>query len=335
MEKVIIGNTKIGSGEQTFIIAEAGLNHDGDFKAAKKLVKAASKTGADVVKFQIFKTEDFISENEEYFDLFKSLEFTQDEWIELANLAEDNEIMFSASVFDEGSAELLNDIDVPVYKISSGDLTHFPLLDYVSKKNLPVILSTGVSTIGEIEESLNNIYNSGNQQVALMHCVSNYPTKYEDTNLSVIKNLKEMFNIPVGFSDHTTGLLIPSLAVAKGADLIEKHFTLDTNLPGPDHKLSLDPREFEQMVKNIRITESALGDGVKRITDEEEEMKLVGRRSITATADIYKGEKISEDKIKVLRPGNGIEPKYFDVVVGKTANKDIKKNQTMKWDLIC
>jgi N-acetylneuraminate synthase/N,N'-diacetyllegionaminate synthase len=335
MEKITIGNSKIGPGEQTFIIAEAGLNHDGDFTAAKKLVIAASKTGADVVKFQIFKTENFISEDEEYFDLFKSLEFTQDEWSELANLAEDKEIIFSASVFDEESAEILNDIGAPLYKISSGDLTHIPLLAYVSKKNLPVILSTGIATIGEIEESLNNMYKSGNQQIALMHCVSNYPTKYEDTNLSIIKNLKEMFDIPVGFSDHTTGVLIPSLAVAKGADIIEKHFTLNKNLPGPDHKLSLDPVEFEQMVKNIRITESALGDGVKKITGEEEEMKGLGRRSITSTTDIHKGEKISKDKIKILRPGTGIEPKYIDFVVGKTASKDIKKNQTINWDLIC
>ncbi len=179
------------------------------------------------------------------------------------------------------------------------------------------------------------MYKSGNQQIALMHCVSNYPTKYEDTNLSVIKNLKEIFNIPVGFSDHTTGVLIPSLAVAKGADIIEKHFTLNKNLPGPDHKLSLDPVEFEQMVKNIRITESALGDGVKKITGKEEEMKGLGRRSIKSTTDIHKGEKISKDKIKILRPGTGIEPKYIDFVVGKTASKDIKKNQTINWDLIC
>jgi N,N'-diacetyllegionaminate synthase len=335
MEKITIGNNKIGSGEKTFIIAEAGLNHDGDYASAKKLVNAASKTGADVVKFQIFKTENFIGENEEYFDLFKSLEFTPDEWNELANLAEDNGIMFSASVFDEESTELLNDIGAPVYKISSGDLTHYPLLEYVSKKNLPVILSTGLATIGEIEESLSNIYKTGNKKIALMHCVSNYPTKYEDTNLSLIKNLKEMFDIPVGFSDHTTGILIPSLAVAKGADIIEKHFTLDKNLPGPDHKLSLDPIEFEQMVKNIRITESAMGDGVKKITDDEEMMKGIGRRSLTSTADIPKGEKISKDSLMILRPGTGIAPKYIDFVVGKTASKDIKKNQTINWDSIC
>jgi len=335
MEKIRVGDTKIGLGEETFIIAEAGLNHDGDFAQAKKLVEEAAKTGADCVKFQIFKTEEFISENEEYFDLFKSLEFNDDEWIELANLADDNGIMFSASVFDEESTDLLNEIGSPLYKIASGDLTDFPLLDYVSKKNLPVILSTGMATIGEIAESLNNIYKSGNRQVALMHCVSNYPTKYEDSNLNFMQNLKNVFKIPVGFSDHTTGTLIPSLAVARGADLIEKHFTLDKNLPGPDHQLSLDPKEFEKMVEEIKITESALGDGVKSLTADEKQMKELARRSITSSEDIPKGVKISKDNIKILRPGMGIEPKYVDKVMGKTVNKDVKKNQTINWDFIC
>ena len=178
-----------------------------------------------------------------------------------------------------------------MYKIASGDLTHFPLLYYISKKNLPVILSTGMATIGEIDESLNNMYKSGNRQVALLHCVSNYPTRYEDSNLNVIQNLKEIFNIPVGFSDHTTGLLISSLAVAKGADLIEKHFTLDKNLPGPDHKLSLDPGEFMNMVKNIRITESALGDGVKKLTDEEEQNQRIGQEKYHRRCRNSKGRK--------------------------------------------
>jgi len=335
MEKIKVGDRIIGTGEKTFIIAEAGINHDGDFNLAKKLVKAAAKSGADVVKFQIFKAEEFVNKDAEYFDLFKALEFNDEEWIELANLAENNGVMFSASVFDEASADLLNEMGAPVYKIASGDLTHFPLLYYISKKNLPVILSTGMSTIGEIDESLKNIYKSGNRQVALMHCVSNYPTKYEDTNLSFMQNLKDMYKIPVGFSDHTTGLLIPSLAVARGADLIEKHFTVDKNLPGPDHKLSLDPTEFKKMVENIRITESAIGDGVKNLTEDEKLIKQFGRRSLTAAVDIPKGQTISRDQIKILRPGTGIEPKFVDSLVGKTVNQDVKRNQTIDWDVIC
>ncbi len=335
MEKIKVGDKKIGSGEQTFIIAEAGLNHDGDFAQAKKLVEEAAKTGADAVKFQIFKTEEFISGDAEYFDLFKSLEFNMDEWTELANLADKLGIIFSASVFDAESADFLADAGSPVYKIASGDLNYYPLLSHISKKNVPVILSTGMATLAEIEESLNNIYSTGNKQVALMHCVSSYPTEYGNVNLNLINNLKKLFNIPVGFSDHTIGNFIPSLAVAKGADLIEKHFTVDKDLPGPDHKLSLDPIEFKEMVENIRITESAMGDGVKVVTDEEKQIKKVGRRSITAVDNISQGEAISMDKIKILRPGNGIEPKYIDSIIGKTVKEDIKKNQTINWDMIC
>jgi len=335
MEKIKVGDTKIGLGEQTFIIAEAGLNHDGNFSQAKKLVEEAAKTGADAVKFQIFKTEEFISGDAEYFDLFKSLEFSMDKWTELADFADKLGIIFSASVFDEESADFLSEVGSPVYKIASGDLNYYPLLSYISKKNLPVILSTGMATIAEIDESLNNIYSSGNKQVALMHCVSSYPTEYEDANLNLINNLKNLFKIPVGFSDHTIGNLIPSLAVAKGADLIEKHFTVDKDLPGPDHKLSLDPIEFKEMVENIRITESAMGDAVKVITDDEKHTKELGRRSITAVDNISKGETISMDKIKILRPGTGIEPKYIYSIIGKTVKADVKKNQTINWDIIC
>ena len=335
MEKIKIGDIDVGYGEKTFIIAEAGLNHDGDFSLAKKLVEKAAESGADAVKFQIFKTEEFISGDAEYFDLFKSLEFKMEEWTELANLADKLGIIFSASVFDEESADFLADAGSPVYKIASGDLNHHTLLSYISKKNLPVILSTGMATLDEIDESLNNIYSSGNKQVALMHCVSLYPTEYGDANLNLINNLKQLFNIPVGFSDHTIGNLIPSLAVAKGADLIEKHFTVDKNLPGPDHKLSIDPAEFKDMVEKIRITESAMGDGVKVVTDNEKQIKKMGRRSITAVDNINKGEKISMDKIKILRPGTGIEPKYIDSIIGKKVKENVKKNQTINWDVIC
>jgi sialic acid synthase SpsE len=224
---------------------------------------------------------------------------------------------------------------VPVYKIASGDLTHIPLLEYISNKHKPIILSTGTATIGEIDESLNKIYDAGNKKVALMHCISNYPTNYQDTNLKFIQTLKQVFKIPVGFSDHTKGILIPPLAVANGADLIEKHFTINKNLPGPDHQLSLEPKEFKEMVKNIRITESAMGDGIKTLTEEEKQVKELGRRSITAKINIPKGDPITENKIKIVRPGFGIEPKFIDLIVGKIANTDIQKNQTISWKMIC
>ena len=335
MKKIRIGNFKVGNGESTFIIAEAGINHDGKFARAKELVEMAAKTGADAVKFQIFKAEEFCNKNTGDYELFESLEFSKDDWFELADFAEDMGILFTASVFGEYSADILNEIGAPVYKIASGDLNHLPLLEYISKKNSPIILSTGMATLGEIDESLNSIYDSGNHMVALMHCVSNYPTNYQDTNLKFVQTLKEVFKIPVGFSDHSIGVLIPALAVANGANLIEKHFTIDKNLPGPDHTLSLEPSEFEEMVKNIRITESSIGDGIKNITKEEKLVKELARRSITAKIDIPEGDTITEDKIKIVRPELGIEPKFLDLVVGKTAKSYIEKNQALTWDLIC
>lgn len=335
MIKIKIGDAKVGFGEPTFIIAEAGINHDGNYNQAKELVKMAAKTGADAVKFQIFKAEEFCSTNTEYFDLFESLELSKDQWLELAEFAKNQGILFTASIFGEVGADILDEIGSPVYKIASGDLTHFPLLEYISKNNKPIILSTGMATFGEIDESLNKIYNSGNKKVALLHCVSNYPTNYQDTNLKFIKTLKEAFKIPVGFSDHTNGLLIPALAVANGADIIEKHFTIDKNLPGPDHKISLDPKEFEEMIKNISITESSMGNGIKTLTEGEKQVKKLARRSITAKIDIPKGNAITKDKIKIVRPGMGIEPKFIDLIVGKTVTANIKKNQTISWDMIC
>ena len=192
-----------------------------------------------------------------------------------------------------------------------------------------------MATLGEVDESLNKIYDTGNKKVALMHCVSIYPTNYEDTNLKFIQTLKEAFKVPVGFSDHTKGILIPPLAVAEGADIIEKHFTIDKNLPGPDHELSLDPNEFEEMVKNIRIVESSMGNGIKTLTEDEKTVKDLGRRSITAKIDIPEGAPLTEDNIKIVRPGSGIAPKFKDLVVGKIAKTDIKKNKIISWDLIC
>jgi N-acetylneuraminate synthase/N,N'-diacetyllegionaminate synthase len=334
MRKIRIGDSIIGTGEPTFIIAEAGINHNGNIELAKKLIQEAVNAGADAVKFQMFKTEEFCSKNTEYFDLFKALEFSEGEWIEIAEFAKDIGIIFTASVFGEESADLLDKVGSPVYKVASGDLTHLPLLNYVARKNKPIILSTGMSTIGEIEEAICEIYKTGNQQVVLLHCVSNYPTKYEETNLRVIQTLKDAFKVPVGFSDHTVGTIIPATAVAMGANIIEKHFTLDKNMRGPDHKLSLEPHEFKEMVENIRAVECSLGDEIKKPTKDEENVRKLARRSITAKVEIPEGSIITKDKIKMVRPGNGIEPKFIDLVVGRIAKKNITKDEAIKWDEI-
>ena len=332
MSEIKMGDRIIGNGEPTFIIAEAGINHNGKIELAKKLIQEAANAGADAVKFQMFKTEEFCSKNSEYFDLFKAIEFSEDGWIKIAEFAKDIGIIFTASVFGKESADLLDNVNSPLYKIASGDLTHSPLLNYVARKNKPIILSTGMSTIGEIEEAISEIYKTGNHQVVLLHCISNYPTKYEETNLRVIQTLKDVFKVPVGFSDHTVGTIISAAAVVMEANIIEKHFTFDKNLSGPDHKLSLEPHEFKAMVKNIRIIERALGDGVKKPTKDEENVKKLVRRSITAKVEIPEETIITKDKIKIVRPGNGIEPKFIGLVVGKTAKKNIAQDETMKWE---
>ncbi|AXV38918.1 N-acetylneuraminate synthase family protein [Methanobacterium sp. BAmetb5] len=330
--KITIDNFVIGDTEPTFIIAEAGLNHDGDLSQAKRLIKSAASSGADSIKFQIFKAEEISSPQSDYYDLFKSLELSDEEWIDLAEYADSNGILFTASVFGTHSVDLFDEIESPLYKVASGDLTYLQLLSQIARKKKPIVLSTGMSSICEIEEALNVVYNEGNQNIALMHCVSNYPTNYEDTNLNFIKTLKKLFKVPVGFSDHTIGTLIPALAVVMGADLVEKHFTLDQNLPGPDHQLSLEPGEFKSMVKNIRLAETSTGSQMKTITEDEKNLRSLARRSITAKKYIKKGEILTEDKIKYLRPGTGIEPKFGDLIIGKTVKNDIDKDQQLQWD---
>lgn len=332
MREIRIKNRKIGDLAPAFIIAEAGINHDGKLSQAKNLVEEAANLGADAVKFQMFRTEEFCGKKSEYFSLFKNLEFTENEWYKIAEFAASLGIIFTASVFGEMSADLLNKLGSPVYKIASGDLTNLPLLHYVALKKKPMILSTGMSTLGEIEDALMEIHKTKNTKIALLHCVSMYPAKYEDGNLTVIQTLKNAFKVPVGFSDHTIGTIIPVAAVAMGADIIEKHFTLDKSLPGPDHKLSLDPKQFKTMVQNIRSVESAFGDGLKKPTVDEAEIRKAARRSLVAKVDIMKGTVITEDLIKIVRPGDGIEPKFTKLVCGRIASKDIPQDSLLKWN---
>ncbi len=324
----------IGLNNKTLIIAEAGINHDGSFSQAAKLIEEAASSGADVIKFQIFEAEEFCSENSEFFDLFKSLELKEKEWIKLSKIAAKNQIVFTASVFGKNSADLLERTKAPFYKIASGDINNLPLLDYIAKKDRPIILSTGMSNLCDIESAINQININGNNKVALMHCVSNYPTKYDETNLQVIQTLKTTFDVPVGFSDHTIGPLLPALAVISGASIIEKHFTLDQKLPGPDHKLSLDPASFKAMVNNIRIAEKSIGNGIKSLTQGEKELKKLARRSITANEDINQGTILKENQLKIVRPGIGIEPKYLGIIKGRMLRKDVKKNQPITWNLL-
>jgi N-acetylneuraminate synthase/N,N'-diacetyllegionaminate synthase len=263
--------------------------------------------------------------------MIKKLELSDDEFWEIAKYAEDKGLIFLSSPFDDESVDLLDEIDIPAFKIASGEITNFPLLKHIAKKQKPVILSTGMSTIGEVEEAL-QLIEKYNDNIILMHCLTNYPAKKEDANLNVIKTLEYAFKKPVGFSDHTSGIEMSVAAVALGSCVIEKHFTIDKNLPGPDHKASLEPHEFSAMVKAIRNVEKGLGDGVKKPTTEEIEIKKLVRKSIVVKEDIPKGSILTKEMLGIKRPGTGIEPKYLNELIGRELIEDIKKDNLLKWN---
>lgn len=327
-----------------FIIAEAGVNHNGSIDTAKKLVKVAKQIGADAVKFQTFKAENLVtehakkaeyqitdSEDDSQYNMLKKLELSSDEFKEIARYASEEDIVFLSSPFDNESVDLLDKIGVPIFKVASGEITNFPLLEAISRKHKPVILSTGMSTLGEIEEAL-NLMEKYNDDIILMHCLTSYPAKIEDANLNVINTLQTAFKKPVGFSDHTLGTEMSVAAVALGSCVIEKHFTIDKNLPGPDHKASLEPHEFAEMVKSIRNVEKSMGNGIKKPTNDEIKIKNLVRKSIVAKKDIPEGTSLSEEFIDIKRPGTGIQPKHLNKLIGRKTTEDIKKDSQIQWN---
>lgn len=333
MEEIEIDRFRIGEGNPTFIIAEIGLNHNGDVEIAKKMIKKAKECGADAVKFQIFDTDELYSPESKVFDLFESLEFSEEGWRKIRDFAEEEDILFTSSVFDKKSVDLLYDLGSSMFKIASGDLTHIPLLDHISKKDRPTIISTGLSNISEVEEAVKTFYSNDNRKIALLHCVSNYPSLIENLNLKVMETLKKAFKVPVGFSDHTLGVTAPVTAVALGADIIEKHFTLDRDMEGPDQKLSLPPDMFKKMVEKIRGIEKGLGEGIKEPV-EDTGMIRRARRGISARNVIREGDEIKKEDLKITRPEDGIKPKYYDLVLGRKARKTIDKDEPILWEHI-
>lgn len=339
-------NEDVETDEPTFIIAEAGVNHNGSLDLAKKLVNAAKESGADAIKFQTFKTEDLVTkdakkaeyqnkttrENSQY-EMIKKLELSDDDFRELALYADKKGIMFLSTPFDIESVNLLDEIGVPLFKLGSGEITNFPLLQHVASKGRPVILSTGMATMDEIEEAVDLLHDKV-KSLTLMHCVTSYPAEIHDTNLKVIETLRSTFKVPVGFSDHTPGIEMAMAAVALGSDVIEKHFTLNKNLEGPDHKASLEPPEFKKMVHSIRNVESGMGNGIKKLTDTEKEIKRVARKSIVARVQIPQETIITEDMLAVKRPGTGIKPKYLESIIGKKTTSEIKKDEVIRWNLL-
>jgi N-acetylneuraminate synthase/N,N'-diacetyllegionaminate synthase len=348
MKRIRIGNKMVGDAEPAFIVAEAGVNHNGDICLAKRLVDAAKDAGADAVKFQVFTAENTALEHapkamyqkkltgsrESQYEMLKRLELTEEDYEELASYAIRKKMTFLSSPFGKRSADLLDRLDVPAFKIASGEITNFPFLEFIARKKRPIILSTGMATLGEIDDAVRMIRNQGVDDIVLLHCITSYPLTVEEANLRAIPTLKCAFKLPVGFSDHTLGITAPIAAIALGAVMIEKHFTLDRDLPGPDHKASSEPHELKRIVTAIRKVEMALGNGLKRPTAEEEEIKKVTRRSIVAKTNIPEGTIITEDMLMTKRPSTGIEPKYVKTIVGRKAKKNIKGNTIMDWGMI-
>jgi N-acetylneuraminate synthase len=342
--KVKISDRMIGEEEPCFIIAEAGVNHNGSLKLAEKLINAAKDAGADAVKFQTFHAEEIVSlrtkkavyqhraKEKTQYGMLKALELSFDEFRELKKYCNNRSIEFISTPYDIKSVEFLNEMGVNRFKVASADIINKPLIEAIAKTKKQIILSMGMATLGEIERTISRINDFGNEDIVLLHCTTSYPTPYEQVNMNVLGMLKKAFGLPVGYSDHTLGIEIPIMAVSLGAEVIEKHFTLDRTMEGPDHFASLEPDELKKMVEAIRNIEKAFGSGRKEITDEEKNNIFFMRRSVHASKDMEQGEIIKENNIKITRPFDGIEPWFLDIILGKKIKIKVKKDETIKWE---
>lgn len=332
----------------TLIIAEAGVNHNGNFEFAKQLVAAAAGAGADFIKFQTFKANKIVSksakkaayqqqndnDDDSQYAMLKRLEMPDDWYNELIELANKHGIRFLSTGFDLESIDFLDHLDSPFFKIPSGEITNKPYLQHIAKKGKPVILSTGMANMEEIQAALDILCENGltKNRITVLHCNTEYPTPMKDVNLLAMLSIKNTLGVKVGYSDHTQGTEVSIAAVALGATVIEKHFTLDRNLPGPDHKASLEPDELKAMVQAIRNIELAIsGDGIKRPSQSEQKNIIVARKSIVAAKSIRKGELLTAENITVKRPGNGISPMIWDQIIGRTASMDFDTDDLIQF----
>ena len=320
------------------VIAEAGVNHNGSVETARKLVDVAAGVGADIVKFQTFKASSLVSRHaekadyqkqttdmaESHYEMIKKLELDKKAHLNLIDFSRKTGIEFLSSPFDRYSIDLLYSLGMKRFKVPSGEITNLPYLRHIGQYGKSIILSTGMSTLGEVEAALNVLEKAGTkrEKITVLHCNTEYPTPMEDVNLQAMLTIRNKLGVKVGYSDHTLGIEVPVAAVAMGATVIEKHFTIDRTLPGPDHRASLEPDELKAMVVAIRNTEKAMGDGEKRPSQSEQKNIPIARKSIVAAREINKGEQLTEHNLTVKRPGTGISPMRWDEVVGKKATKD-------------
>lgn len=332
--------------QKTIIIAEAGVNHNGDLKIAEELIQVAAKAGADFVKFQTFQSNSISSklagraeyqkanmkEDGSQISMLKKLELNFEMHQHLIQVCKQNKIQFLSTAFDLPSIDLLIQLGIKLWKIPSGEITNYPYLKKIGSLNGEVILSTGMSNLGEIEAALSVLENAGTKRenITVLHCTTEYPAPMNEVNLRAMLAIQNAFGVKVGYSDHTVGIEISLAAVALGANMIEKHFTLDRNLPGPDHKASLEPNELNALVSGIRNIELALGDGVKKPFPSEIRNMTIARKSLIAKENIRKGEIFTEQNVTTKRPGNGISPMRWDEVMGKTASKDFLEDELIE-----
>lgn len=348
MKSIEVAGREIGPGQPCFIIAEAGVNHNRDVDLAKRLVDAALDAGADAVKFQTWITEKLVAPDApmaEYqkrnvgstqtqFEMLKSLELSQDQFREIKTYADKRGILFFSTPDEEDSCDFLIDLGVPLLKIGSAEVTNLPYLRHVALKQKPVMLSTGMSTLSEVEAAVRVFESADNNQLILLHCVSSYPADPADCNLRAIETMSQAFGLPTGFSDHTLGINVAVAAVARGSCVIEKHLTLDQNLPGPDHRASLNPEEFAVMVSAIRSIETALGNGVKRPTAAELTTRKVVQKTIVARRDIKAGGTVNEADVSLRRSSGGLDAAYLPFVLGRRACCDVPSNRPITFDLL-
>jgi N,N'-diacetyllegionaminate synthase len=331
---------------KTLIIAEAGVNHNGDLQRAKELVRCAAAAGADIVKFQSFVTDKSISRaapkaeyqkrtgepDESQYEMVRKLELSRSAHEELIEECRNNGIRFLSTAFDPDSFDMLVELGLDLVKIPSGEITNLPFLRHITRLGKPTLLSTGMATFGEIEAALEVIEHSGTPRglVTVLHCTTEYPAPMEDVNLRAMASLKAGLGVEIGYSDHTAGIEVPIAAVALGATVIEKHFTLDRNLPGPDHRASLEPHELKAMVDAIRNIERSLGDGIKRVSPSERKNRSIARKSLVASRPIRTGERFSSDNVTSKRPGTGISPMRWDELIGRTASRDFAAEELIE-----
>ena len=338
----------IGQNQSCFLIAEAGVNHNGDLDLAHQLVDVAIQAGADAIKFQTFRAERLVTADapkatyqlattnagESQFEMLRRLELDADAHGALIAHCRDKHIVFLSTPFDEASADLLETLGVPAFKTPSGEITNLPYLSHIARKNKPMIVSTGMAFLGEVEAAVRTIEAAGNHAFALLHCVSNYPANPADINLHAMQTMARAFNVPVGYSDHTPGIEVSLAAVALGACIVEKHFTLDRNLPGPDHQASAEPAELAALVRGIRIVEAALGDGRKQPAASEANTAAVARKSLVAACDIPAGTTLTETMIAFKRPGTGLPPAMREYLMGRVTRTAISAGTLLTLELL-